>query len=150
MGDARGLGHEVSLHVQMVRDRGRLAQGRSLAALATQIRASAFPVGLDLGQRSSGQVHQKSAMKRSRGCSTAPVMRFNWMCHEPDHENLQPDVHGGWEAMSDGMGPSVASAHGERAQPSCAPTVSGWSGIGGEDARGICIVVGELVAYKDD
>lgn len=59
--------HEVSRQVQMVRDRGRLAQERSLAALATQIRASAFPVGLDLEQRSSGQVHQKSAMKRSRG-----------------------------------------------------------------------------------
>lgn len=76
-------------------------------------------------------------------------MRFNWMRHELDHENLQPDVHGGWEAMSGGMGPSVASAHGERAHMKCAPA---WlcgqsSGKREGDAGGIRIVVGELVAY---
>ena len=125
--------------------------GCSQAVLATQIRTSTSPVGLDLGQRSSGQVHQKSAMKRSRGCCTAPVMRFNWMCHEPDHENLQPDVHGGWEAMSDGMGPSAASARWSGCSQA-APLRSRGGRASGE--RGTIerrsIQFAEHVAYKYD
>ena len=110
--------------------------GCSQAVLATQIRTSTSPVGLDLGQRSSGQVHQKSAMKRSRGCCTAPVMRFNWMCHEPDHENLQPDVHGGWEATLSGMGRAASSPVGAGAHE-VRPCMAMWSVIG-KERRGCC------------
>ena len=113
--------HEVSRQARMARDRGA-------AKLCSPPR--------------SERAHVRPILTLEHG----PSGKFLGVRHEPDHEGCSPtsmDLRGG-------MGPSAASAHGERAQPSCAPTVSGWSGIGGEGARAIRIEFAEHIAYKYD